>query len=379
MVRSTHIFVPETTFDQNRMIVRLTDVRIIHLITTISRGGAENQLLLLAAEQVQQGFEVEVIPLKDNLDLLEEFRSMGVDVNLAAWGRSLAGQILAVRRTCREKDSIVHVHLPQAELISSFAGIRNVVCSRHYGSQFYPNKSARLSRLLSRVATRNTKLVIAISKFVEEFLRSNREVNSSLPIKTIHYGMNLTESARLVSERKSPTLKSPIIIGTLARLSPEKDLITVIKGFEILAKQMPNQIIQLHIYGEGDLRREFEQYIYERDLGESIFLLGKTQEPLKTISGFDLFVLASRYEGFGLVLLEALSLEIPVISSDIPTAEEVLGKTGVYFRVGEPTDLALKMSSILHGNTPSQVEQRERARKFDIKVKTAEILLAYSE
>jgi glycosyltransferase involved in cell wall biosynthesis len=191
--------------------------------------------------------------------------------------------------------------------------------------------------------------------------------------------MNLTESARLVSERKSPILKSPIIIGTLARLSPEKDLITVIKGVEILAKQMPNQKIQLHIYGEGDLRREFEQYIYEKDLGESIFLLGKTQEPLKTISGFDLFVLASRYEGFGLVLLEALSLEIPVISSDIPTAEEVLGKTGVYFRVGEPTDLALKMSSILHGNTPSQVEQRERARKFDIKVKTAEILIAYSE
>ena len=354
-------------------------MRIVHVITTISRGGAENQLLLLTAEQVRQGFEVEVIPLKDNLELHDEFLQRGVKIRLDAWGKSILGQIFAIRRLCLQPDLIVHVHLPQAELICSIAGIRKVICSRHYGSQFFPNKNARFSRILSRFATRHTALVISISKFVEEFLRSNNEVDIRLPIKTIYYGINLEETSKFVHQRELSPLKTPIIIGTLARLSPEKDLLTLIKGIQLLTKQYPQQVIELHIYGEGPLRIAIEKDISARNLNNCVFLKGKTQQPLKSISSFDIFVLSSKYEGFGLVLLEALALEIPIVCSDIPTAKEVLGNTGVYFHVGDPSNLALKTSRVLFGKGVEQVRQRERAKEFDIKKKTQEHLRVYSE
>lgn len=354
-------------------------MRVIHVITTISRGGAENQLLLLAAEQVRQGCEVEVVPLKDRLDLLDDFRKRGVNINLDAWGKSITNQILAIRRICQSSNSIVHVHLPQAEVITAMAGIRNVFCSRHYGSQFYPNKSERMSRILSRLATRNAQVVISISRFVEEFLRTNKEVRAGLPIKTIHYGINLEDVSNFVHERTLSPSKSPIIIGTLARLSPEKDLSTLIGGVEILAKQLPEQKIELHVYGEGNLYSTFQTYIEKNRLNNFIFLKGKTHEPLKTMSGFDIFVLTSKFEGFGLVLLEALSLEIPVVSSEIPTAMEVLGETGVYFKVGDQSDLASKISDVLIRKGVNQSLQHERAKIFDIKVKTMELLKTYSE
>lgn len=354
-------------------------MQVIHVITSISRGGAENQLLLLAAEQVRQGCTVQVVPLKDSLELLDDFIQSGVTVHLDAWGKSVLGQIFAVRRLCLQHDLIIHVHLPQAELICSLAGIRNVICSRHYGSQFFPNKNAKLSQALSRFATRNAKLVISISRFVGEVLWENNEINKRLTTKTISYGINLEQISKFVRKRKTHSSRFPIIIGTLARLSPEKDLFTLIKGIELLAERLPEQAFELHIYGEGPLRAEIETYISARNLKNLVFLEGKTKEPLKVISSFDIFVLSSRYEGFGLVLLEALALQVPIVCSDIPTAKEVLGKTGIYFETGDPLDLALKIFGVMSGTVVDRFKQRERAKEFDIKVKTHEILEIYSK
>jgi len=339
------------------------------------RGGAENQLLQLAIEQLKQGHIIDVVPLKGQLDLLEDFTRCGITVNLSAWSKPFFVQAVVIRKLYSKKDLIVHAHLPQAEIVTSLAGIKKVFCTRHYGSQFYPEKYLWLSVFLSRFATRKTVLVIAISEHVATFLRKTREVKNSTPIVTIHYGINIRNSQEILRKKESRKKSRPFIVGSLARLSPEKDLQTLVGAFEKLVKSLPPNSIELHLYGEGPLREALAHEIRHKKISESAFLKGKTSNPLEVLSQFDVFVLPSKYEGFGLVLLEAMSLEVPVVSSRIPAAIEVLGPTGKYFQVGDEIGLQQGISEILAGHRTSQAAQRERVESFDI-IKTAQILSA---
>ena len=67
--------------------------KVIHVITTVSRGGAENQLLILAREQISNGWQVSVIYLKDKPELIEEFRIIGVEVIIDCASKSVIRQI----------------------------------------------------------------------------------------------------------------------------------------------------------------------------------------------------------------------------------------------------------------------------------------------
>ena len=109
---------------------------VTHVITTICRGGAENQLLILCREQVRQGLSVTVVPLKGNPELLKDFLEIGVQVNLSLTGKKFLIQVLQMNSK-RFKSDIWHAHLPQAELLLAFKKRNGVVITRHFGGKFY--------------------------------------------------------------------------------------------------------------------------------------------------------------------------------------------------------------------------------------------------
>ena len=78
-------------------------------------------------------------------------------------------------------------------------------------------------------------------------------------------------------------------------------------------------------------------------------------------------MLSSRWEGFGLVLVEAMAHGLPVVSSDLPTSKEIMGDFGLYFKNGDIEDLAKKLEDATHidWNQKSQ-EALEIAKRFDI-------------
>ena len=94
---------------------------IIHLITTIELGGAENQLLTLAKHQVRQGLEVEVFYLKGRPELKTKFEILGVKINSSLVDQPFVFQVTKFRKLIRANECPVHTHLPQAELVASLA------------------------------------------------------------------------------------------------------------------------------------------------------------------------------------------------------------------------------------------------------------------
>jgi glycosyltransferase involved in cell wall biosynthesis len=86
---------------------------------------------------------------------------------------------------------------------------------------------------------------------------------------------------------------------------------------------------RLRIYGEGAQRAELEQLIAELGVGENVSLMGATTEIGEEMARGSVFALSSRFEGFGMVLVEAMSKGLPVVSFDCPRGPGEIVEDGV--------------------------------------------------
>ncbi len=291
------------------------------------------------------GHSVKVSPLKGSLDLEAEFRCVGAEVDLGLHARGLLSQLLKVRKTVFLDEEIIHAHLPQAEIVAHFAKCRYKVSTRHYGGKFYPKLPKVLSSLMSKYFSKK-KTVIAISQFVADYLIASKEVKSLVQIKTVKYGFNAKAFLGNGEEKFTRRDNSDALVcGTLARLSPEKDLETLIRGIHDY-RLSDNQPVALHIFGEGPEKDNLMSLVQELDLTSVVTFFGKTSKPVDALRSLDVFILTSRFEGFGMVLLEAMATHKIIIASDTPTSKEVLGMDGAasFFQVGNPKDLASQIS-----------------------------------
>lgn len=109
---------------------------------------------------------------------------------------------------------------------------------------------------------------------------------------------------------------------TMGRMSPEKDHEKLIRAFHQFHNVSPTS--RLVILGDGPLRPTLERLIADLDMRDSVFLAGLRSNPFPALARADCFVLSSNHEGQPMVLLEALTLKKPIISTDIIGAKYVL-------------------------------------------------------
>ena len=150
----------------------------------------------------------------------------------------------------------------------------------------------------------------------------------------------------------------------------QKDFETLIEGYLILKNKGIKE--RLYIIGEGDGRVKIEKMIEEKKLVEDVILLGEKKNPYIWIKHSKLFIHSSRYEGFGVVLLEALMLDKFVISSNCPTGPtEILTnpKAGELFDVGDANQLAEKVLKVLYDKD----YQKELLKNIQLKKKEFEL------
>jgi glycosyltransferase involved in cell wall biosynthesis len=116
------------------------------------------------------------------------------------------------------------------------------------------------------------------------------------------------------TEQLSQAIPRPLIV-TCGRLAEQKGYSYLLEAFAQVRRVLP---ASLWILGEGKLRSQIEQQIQALGLSEDVKLLGFQPNPYSYMAAADVFVLASIYEGFGNVLVEAMACGTPVISTDCP-------------------------------------------------------------
>ena len=323
-------------------------LKIHHFITTISIGGAENQLLILARAQVKLGYKVVIYPMKDSLDLKDQLTMCGAEVDTRFHEKNIFKQIYISFKMNFDNYEILHAHLPLAEIIQYFSRCRIKITSRHFGGKFYPKMPRIVSTALSRIVSYRTTYVVAISDFVKDYLRISNEIPINKKIYVVKYGFKVEDFLNQKSQTiDSKHAKARLACGTLARLSPEKDLATLLKAIHVL-KIDYNEKIEVNIYGVGPEEENLRSLVKKLHIDNQVNFKGKTNQPLEAFDTFEIFVLTSVFEGFGMVLLEAMSLGKKIVCSEIPAAKEILGNkgAGIFFETGNEYDLACKISNI---------------------------------
>ena len=145
------------------------------------------------------------------------------------------------------------------------------------------------------------------------------------------------------------------------------------KGFDILIKAFylfskNNKDWQLDIVGEGPEEELYRELINEYNLEERITIHPFTNNIQSFYSNAQVYVLSSRWEGFGLVLVEAMAHGLPIVSSDLPTSKEIMGDFGMYFKNGNIEDLAQRLEDATHiGWQEKSKTAIAIAQRFDIK------------
>jgi glycosyltransferase involved in cell wall biosynthesis len=135
-------------------------------------------------------------------------------------------------------------------------------------------------------------------------------------------------------------------IGTIGRLVPQKDYPTLLIAFSNVLEKLPET--ELYVVGEGNLQKELMELCKSLGVSSKMHWLGKTEYINEFLSKIDLFILPSKYEGFGLVLLEAMVAKKPIIAANNSAIPEVLGKTyeGL-FSTGDANALAQQIKAAI--------------------------------
>ncbi len=139
--------------------------------------------------------------------------------------------------------------------------------------------------------------------------------------------------------------QDPWIVGNVGRLHPDKDQATLIRGFALALPQLPAGSL-LAIMGSGRLEAQLKALAAELGVSEAVRFLGQVPNGRRYFKAFDVFVLTSDHEPFGMVLLEAMAAGVPVLATDCGGAPEVVGEPQALFALGDDAMLASRLSAL---------------------------------
>lgn len=243
-----------------------------------------------------------------------------------------------------------------------------VVCTTHINlsstiKEKSTNSLASILRMMIHFFYSRADVLICVSKQVALDLKTYFHLEKD--IKIIYYGHKPPDLT--IRERKE---RKRVVFVSVGRLVPQKDFGTLINAFSLLTKKIKNSV--LWIVGEGEERVKLKELVNQLGLRNKTLFLGWKQNIEAILKDADVFVLSSKREGFPYVLLEALSVGIPIISSNSPYGPaEILenGKYGVLVPVGDRKAMAEAMYEIsFNQKTYKQYVQKslERAKFFSL-------------
>lgn len=171
----------------------------------------------------------------------------------------------------------------------------------------------------------------------------------------------------LTLKQETPSVGTSKRFLTIGRFTPmHKGIDLLIEAFKLFAQK--NKDWNLDIVGEGKEEEAFRKQIAKYQLENRITIHPFTNHIQEYYYGAQIYVLSSRWEGMPLVLVEAMSHGLPIISSDLPVSQEIMGDFGMYFKNGDIENLAQRMEEATHIDWQAKSEEAMAiAQRFDIK------------
>lgn len=213
----------------------------------------------------------------------------------------------------------------------------------------------RFTRRLLVNLFRNRLLLLGVSDSVRDEMRASLPKWPTSQIETLYNRIDVAavQSQFLSRQAARDFLGLPAdswIVGNVGRLHHDKDQATLLRGFKKALPRLPANSL-LVIMGKGPLEKDLKRLALDLGIAESVVFTGNVPDGKKYFKAFDVFALTSDHEPFGMVLLEAMAANIPLICSDCGGGAEVVRGAGQLFKLGDAEMLSNCFVNEFKGNT----------------------------
>lgn len=340
--------------------------RILHIIDHLGLGGAQALLVDLVTLMDPAKWVCEVAVMHGRGFFAEALEKKGVRVHSLSPTLWPPRYVPAFVRLQRDFD-LLHFHLPGsngiAKPLAAIVGEQPRICHDH--SSPHLHYRGMCSVIFEAMMHRFSSYTIAVSQEIKNFLL-RYEALSLEDVTVMHNGIN-TDNFRPFSHEEQQEArqffslpKKGLLIGTAARLAPEKNQ----KLFLEAAAQATEQGLSATfvIAGSGSEENNLRALAGKLGIDDRIYFLGQVEERVLFYRTLDLFALTSNYEGLPMALLETMASGVPVVSTDLEAIHEAL-EGGVHGTLVPCHDRERLTQAFLQQGSPLQKEKAITARK----------------
>lgn len=322
--------------------------KILILIPRMGGGGAE-RVVSIIANRLSAKYKIQITTLVSD----KSFYALKPEVNLTSalylidrrnkltrlvsMGKNFINAVFFVRKTIkRYKPDIVFSLLEEMDIVTWFAtrnltGVKWICSERNDPTQ----RNGKLQKLLEYIYHDCHMMVCQSQTVADYYAKLENKMVIPNPVDLNHYPERVNESA-------------PCKIVSVGRLVPQKNIDLLIRAFAKISRKYPD--VTVSVYGEGVERKKLETTVSRLQLSNRFFFPGASKAVLNDIRDAAIFAFPTNYEGFPNVLVEAIAMGIPVVTTNFATgiAKEIVNQdVGIVVPCGDVNAFALALSKLL--------------------------------
>jgi len=333
-------------------------MKIIHIITTLGDGGAENTLSKICKHDKQNKHII--ICLKDGGKYYKILKKLGIQIytlNIKIYSSYKIFNIVKILNSL--KPDIIQTWLIHGDfiggLMARLAGKDNIVWNiRHSNLQFKKSKilTILIQKLLIRFSFFIPKKIIVNSLKAKKIYKQSGYDEKKLIFIPNGYNLNIfkpNKKKNINFRKKYQIKKNTILIGNVARYDPKKDHSNLLKALRIIKSKRLNFLCLLFGFKINKDNLILVTEIKQLKLSKHIKLLGQNNDIPNIMNGLDIYVQSSSYgEGFPNVVAEAMACATPCVVTDVGDASRIVRRSGWVAPPNDPLKLASSIEKAIN-------------------------------
>ncbi|EAZ98669.1 Glycosyl transferase, group 1 [Marinobacter sp. ELB17] len=327
-------------------------LRVLHVTFNMGIGGTEQVIRQLVQGMIPEGVESEILCIDGQIGPIgETLQQSGVPVHKLTRKQGFDWSLVAgIRKRLREgRFDVVHCHQYTPWLYGWLAALgtgARVVFTEH--GRFYPDRHRYKAMLINPLIALLTSAVVAISSATKDAL-VRYEFIPRKKIQVIYNGISPLNRNALETQKVRDRLGIPqdaFVVGTVSRLDPVKNQSMMLRAFKEFFEHCPGSYLLM--VGDGPDKEKLIRLSADLGISERTIFTGFINNPVNELSAIDVFLLSSLTEGTSMTLLEAMSLGIPSVVTDVGGNPEIVNHnvTGLVTKSNEKSEFASAITEI---------------------------------